>query len=739
MSFKRFSIVLLALASALMAKPIGISAGAGYSVILDDTNNTYVSGSNEYGQLGLSASQEMVAKPLLVTHHKELKDKTKKVFSNFQSTFYITNDDKVFAVGLNKYYDNSNGKLGIGSNVEKTHVLTDITSQFGSETIVKIAISSYTTSFIAKSGKVFIAGLKDLYAAPGHYILSPRLVNVPTDISSEFGAGVKIVDAIPGGSSTLYLSDTGKIFLKGPSDGGYSGSFKILSDGSKLSDYVKDYDSKFNNIAMKDLALSVNDGSIYALGKNNKVYYRKAYNADWTINKLNAIDVSNLFGSEVVKDIEASVDKVYFLTNSDKVFVIDTKSGNQTPQDITHNFGNDKIISISGSKLQSSGVDIHTLFLASSGKVYSVGNNSYGQLLNSKPTVYLSPEQMYTQVSAMTYGDTHSLFIKNDEVYAVGENKYGQLGNGTKTTEKVPVNITSNFGSETVQNISTTSNRTLFLTVSNKVYVTGSALGRSQTTVPVDITSTFGNNVTPINIATTRTDDFVLMSNGQVYVTKHGLLGKSHFNNERITKMYVSETHSFFVTDQNKTYAMGSNYGGFLGDGTLTPRNLPVDISNQFSEPITQIAPMDHWSTIFLGKSGKLYVTGRNPEKGFFASKVYKTPTLLRSDFNGSKIVGVYPSYISVFYVLANKDVLASGFTQNGNKGIGKLIANMSTPPTKVDFTKQLDIVDIKSHIAGTLFLTKNKELYGAGKNTYGQLGGQAYEDTTLFRSVVLP
>ena len=88
----------------------------------------------------------------------------------------------------------------------------------------------------------------------------------------------------------------------------------------------------------------------------------------------------------------------------------------------------------------------HSLFLTTSGDVYSCGWGAYGALGHGDKSNQSSPKRIaaLSNVSMVAAGDQHSLvLLKNGDVYAFGLNNYGQLGLGDSSDRFVPTKITS--------------------------------------------------------------------------------------------------------------------------------------------------------------------------------------------------------------------------------------------------------------------------------------------------------
>lgn len=93
--------------------------------------------------------------------------------------------------------------------------------------------------------------------------------------------------------------------------------------------------------------------------------------------------------------------------------------------------------------------DNHTLALTSEGRVYAWGENTFGQLGDGTTTsrqsavaVVVAGALAGKTVTAISAGEHHSLAATSDGwVYAWGKNEYGQLGNGTQTQSLTPVAV----------------------------------------------------------------------------------------------------------------------------------------------------------------------------------------------------------------------------------------------------------------------------------------------------------
>jgi alpha-tubulin suppressor-like RCC1 family protein len=115
----------------------------------------------------------------------------------------------------------------------------------------------------------------------------------------------------------------------------------------------------------------------------------------------------------------------------------------------------------------------HSILLTSSGTVWTVGQNSEGQLGDNTITQRKIPIQVtgLTNVVAVAAGSYHSLALKSDgTLWAWGDNAYGQLGDGSTTDRYVPVQVS---GMTSVVAMAAGQEHSLALTSSGQVYVWG--------------------------------------------------------------------------------------------------------------------------------------------------------------------------------------------------------------------------------------------------------------------------
>ncbi|KAK3270453.1 hypothetical protein CYMTET_21156 [Cymbomonas tetramitiformis] len=114
----------------------------------------------------------------------------------------------------------------------------------------------------------------------------------------------------------------------------------------------------------------------------------------------------------------------------------------------------------------------HSLFVTTAGSTFTTGYNYDGQLGDGTRTVRYEPVRVMSEHSvAQVSGSRHSLFLTTaGQVFACGPNYYGQLGDGTTTTRVSPVAVMSGY---VVTQMSAGREYSMFVTSAGVAYACG--------------------------------------------------------------------------------------------------------------------------------------------------------------------------------------------------------------------------------------------------------------------------
>jgi len=314
----------------------------------------------------------------------------------------------------------------------------------------------------------------------------------------------------------------------------------------------------------------------------------------------------------------------------------------------------------------------HTLLLKSDGSLWVMGLNGNGQLGDGTYNNTNRPELIVSNnVTAIAAGGRetpnvsgHSLFLKSDgSLWAMGYNGFGQLGDGTKSPnapnsgtnrpeEIVPSNVTA---------IAAGSYHSLFLKSDGSLWAMGN--------------NTYGQ-----------------LGDGTYGPNKgfSGIVTPEEIVPSNVTAIAAGGDRSLFLKSDGSLWAMGENFFGELGDGTLNNTNRPEMI---VASNVTAIATGGYHS-LFIKSDGSLWAMGLD---------------------NCGQLGDGVPSGDFVWTNLPEQ-IVASNVTA---------IAAGGAPS---------DLLPLTEH---SLFLMRDGSLWGMGYNGFGELGDGTYNNTNLPELIV--
>ena len=393
--------------------------------------------------------------------------------------------------------------------------------------------------------------------------------------------------------------------------------------------------------------------------------------------------------------------------------------------------------------MQVTGSYYHTTFLTSNFKVYSCGYNEHGELGRgsfgetvSTPTQITANGFDNLNIINIDSKQNHTLFLtSNFKVYSCGNNGYGQLGRDTGGNSSIePVQITLNgFDSSNIISTSCGINHSLFLTSNYKVYSCGhngqGQLGQgtigTDVLTPTEIITDGFNQSNIISIAGGGAHSLFLTSNFKVFSCGHngqGQLGHGTIGtnvlkptkiildgfNEydyNVIKVVSGTNHNLFLTSNYKVYSCGQNHVGQLGRDTggqdsIIPTQI---IYNGFSNLNIVDISCGHYHNLFLEDTGRVYGCGYNNvgQTGRDTGGVnFYEPTLITgNNFNNVKINSVFGAgEFSIFLTSNINDnnttfAYGCGFNHQSQLGIGNTLIYQYPVPLRF-FAKTYKYLD---------------------------------------------
>jgi subtilisin family serine protease len=268
-------------------------------------------------------------------------------------------------------------------------------------------------------------------------------------------------------------------------------NFKSISGGLYYSSFVKE------------------DGSLWITG----------WSVDQNISKDSVMNLIKV-GQNNKKDIKPIFQEISQLGNLPKNYY-------QVPVEIL-SFGVQKV---------STGY-AHSLILKDDGSLWSMGDNSWGQLGDGTWNAKNYPIQILKSgIEQISAHFLHNLIMKKDgSIFAFGDNSSGQLGDGTWDAKNNPIQIIETG----VKGISAGGYHSIFLKNDGSLWATGdNSFGQLGD-------GTWDAKNSPIQI---------IESN--------------------IKEIYAGGLHNFIIKQDNSLWVNGDNQFGQLGDGTWDTKNSP--------------------------------------------------------------------------------------------------------------------------------------------------------------------
>ena len=318
----------------------------------------------------------------------------------------------------------------------------------------------------------------------------------------------------------------------------------------------------------------------------------------------------------------------------------------------------------------------HTLALASDGKVFAWGFNSYGLLGDGTTTDRLEPVAvdmtgalLGKTVTAIAAGRTYSLVLTADnKLYTWGDNAHGQLGDGTTTaqTTAVAVDMTGALSGKTIARIAAGGFSAAVLTTDGLVFTWGRGdkgqLGNGGT----------ANSSVP-----------VALDMSGVLATK------------TVTQISGGYEHFLALTTDGRAYGWGTNADYQLGDGATAQKSSPVAVDTSgvlFGKRLVAVSAA-YETSMALSADGKIYGWGYNRygALGDGTSAVHATTpvaTDMSGVLSGKSITAISAGERHTIALASDGELFAWGWNDSGQVGDGTTTDRLT--PVAVDMSGAL-------------------------------------------------
>ena len=378
------------------------------------------------------------------------------------------------------------------------------------------------------------------------------------------------------------------------------------------------------------------------------------------------------------------------------------------------------------------------------------------------------------------YQDYRTVIAKdsNGKLYSWGQNYYGQLGNGTIGDSSMPICISDIEGSplkgKNIVNIYVDFSGMIAKDSDGKLYSWGrnnfGQLGNKTTTdsgMPICISDIENSPLKGKNIVNIYWDNSTIIakdSNGKLYSwgkNDYGQLGDETTNNrsmpicisniensplkgKNIVNIYWDNSTIIAKDSNGKLYSWGKNDYGQLGDETTNNRSMPICISNIENSPLSGKDIVDVYENdevvIAKDSSGKLYSWGYNVSGELGDGTTKNSMPICISDIEssplkGKNIVDVHNYGSTIIAKDSSGKLYTWGYNDYGQLGNGTTenssmpvcISNIENSPLK-----EKKIVNIYTGDDTIIAKDSDGKLYSWGKNDYGQLGNGTTTNSSM-------
>ena len=717
-----------------------ISVGNYQVLALGQTGKVYAWGYGEKGQLGIGSGYNHES-PVVVTdiYKNQLQDIV-KVEAGENVSFAITSKGKVYAWGNG--YSSRAQLLDLPENavdITSKYVLTGDGKVYDISTkeqlsivgkIVDLDEGTNHTVMLTNDGRAYAIG-DNTYGqlSNGNNVPSETSPVAVRKDSENIFTGIKEIKA--GDKTTIIVTTDGKVYACGMNDNNELGiENKEILDVNTPQENKNIENVISANIGVNHVVAIKEDGEVYAFGygKNGELGNRNDNNSITPVMVGNDIIRTNT-NNVVLKvnqqtTIEGYVDYFNIFNNDIKNINYTSKDTSvATLEDIQENDNNDETqneskkfkIKLSGKKTGT------TIVTANQENTDNIGVIQVEVVPETENEITISP-------NVITNG-SHTISLREDgKVFTWGDNTYGQLGNGTVITSDEPVEVTFPEGTIITQiaagenhNVALDSNGNVWTWGRNNNYQIGNTRENQYTPYKVS------NLPKVIKIAAGNNNTMVITENNELYawgLNAYGDLGLGTYTNKVLPKKVKGvhdiidisggKSHYIVLNRAGEVFATGSNLYGQLGIG-----NNEIGKINEFQkvEIKDKIGTIDAGdiSNIATTVDGYVYTWGGNTYStlGTEDKENKNVPTKLKDVKN---IRQASTGKTHTILRDGNNNVYVAGTNSNGQLGLG-------TTENKTTFEQNTlinNVIRVSSGDTYTVFLKEDGSVWACGDYNHG-------------------
>ena len=641
----------------------------------------------------------------------------KKVYISCGTAFVIDQNNDLWAWG-----ENTNNKLGLGNSF----LLSEPIKIYSN---VKNVWAGYNNTYLVTTdNKIMGAGVNS-FGSLGQG--NTNLYNSFVEIKIDGITGDDIEEIYPSiisySSSTLIKCNEaagGKVFGVGRNNSGQFGLGHNI-DQMKCVQLSEEFNEiSANNIAYNGTTIFIikNNGDLYGCGSNTS--------AQLGLNDLNNRNTLTYITSNVA-EVRNNMPSYSFIKNNlGEIYLTGGTNGIYTKTfEKVSNFESDVNARLLGKNM-----------VISNGKAYYINYNT--KKISSLFSRY--------EIVDTTYFPLEYAVVTADGIYADTENITSPGCKANRTLRQVMENVIYITGKR------------------NEIYVTDRNGNIYENNF---VKNTELKNVKKILVSSSTNTAYVLTNDGNLYAKGDGVTGLwgdtlvredfQHITSNGVD--YIDNIKDIFatpdggglcyITEDGKVYWSGSrwnimmpnktadlDYGGTPAIITAYPKEANSEVLDEISKDIVDVArsKSDNYNTMvtfLLTNNGRLYVMSTNANTSGLG-KVVNTDfeeLVIKENVKIKQIVTY--DFLSLA-VLENGEVYGWGYNVYGVMGNGYELNEVYSTPQKLAISN-IDSVSLGDGFA--LFKTKTGEMYGIGKNEYGQLGtGDTISRTEFVRCPML-